>query len=616
MRITVTGSFWVDGKISANGGAGEANSGGGAGGSVWLTAETLAGSGIISANGGAGNGTAGGGGGGRIAIYCNTNLFTGVISAYGGAGSVGGGAGTIYTRRLNEPIERLLVDNGGLFGTNTPLQNLSAALELAVRGGAVGAVTPTSVSLSNLLIGSGSSLVGFVSTINLDLAIRGDAVIEAGATISVDGRGYAQTLGPGAGSSAFGAGSGAGYGGAGGASAGAPGGSPYGSAERPTDPGSGGGMGLSSSAGNSQGGGALQLTVGRVLTLEGRLGADGNAGFQDNSGGGSGGSIWVMAGAISGDGIISANGGAGEPSLGGGGGGGRIALYSLTNTFTGLATVLGGEGAERGQNGTVYTSTNLPIFEVVSQQPTGTVANVVRNVDLVFSSRLNPYSASASDVIMTTPNGDLAASNISVFAVSPSTLRISFSEQSAVGNYTITIGPQIEDMFGQPMSQIYTGAFNILLPVIQGVVRDTNGQGVAGVMLQATDGLPPAFTDLNGGYTLSVTTGWSGIVTPSLDGFMFVPGSRVYTEVNASVGNQHYLIVNTIAPAVESQLQGADLLLNWRGITGVTYQPLWSTNLVEWFPYGGLLVGSNGVMKLQVPVDDDPMKFFRLRTEN
>jgi len=52
------------------------------------------------------------------------------------------------------------------------------------------------------------------------------------------------------------------------------------------------------------------------------------------------------------------------------------------------------------------------------------------------------------------------------------------------------------------------------------------------------------------------------------------------------------------------------------GLPGVTYHPLWSTNLIDWFPYGGLLPGSNGVMELLLPVDDQPMKFFRLRAEN
>jgi hypothetical protein len=612
LRITVTGSLSVDGEISADGRAGEANSGGGAGGSVLLTAGTLTGSGIISANGGAGNGAAGGGGGGRIAIYYDTNLFTGIISAYGGAGAVGGGAGTIYTRRTNEPIERLLVDNGGQLGTNTPLQNLSAGFELAVRGGAIANVSSSFLSLSNLLVGSGSSLVG--GAMNLDVAILGDAIVEAGGTISVDGKGYSQMSGPGAGASASGAGSGGGYGGAGGASAGAPGGPSYGSAEQPTHAGSGGGRGLISLPENSQGGGALRLTVGHTLTLEGRLGADGNAGLQDNSGGGSGGSIWVTAGAINGNGLISANGGAGEPIFGGGGGGGRIALYSPANTFTGLTTVLGGEGAERGENGTIYIATNLPPFEIVSQQPVGTVTNWINTVVLTFSSPFDLSSVSASDVVINTPNG--ATSAVTVSALNPSTLRIIiFPVQTAVGDYTITIGQQIEDLFGRPLAQIYTGTFSILLPEIRGVVRDTNGQPVARVELRLMGDQPPAYTDGSGEYRLGVPSDWSGSVTPAFrNDVMFVPGSRVYTNVNASILNQDYLMVST--PTVGGQLQGTNLLLNWPGIPGVAYQPLWSTNLVNWFPWGGLLSGSNGVMKLQVPVEDDPMKFFRIRSEN
>jgi hypothetical protein len=68
IRLSVSGTLLVDGRISAAGlGALSPNFGGGAGGSIYLTAGTLAGAGVISANGGAGGGLGGGGGGGRIA---------------------------------------------------------------------------------------------------------------------------------------------------------------------------------------------------------------------------------------------------------------------------------------------------------------------------------------------------------------------------------------------------------------------------------------------------------------------------------------------------------------------------------------------------------------------
>src|SRR5262249_51667720 len=114
----------VDGKISANGGTAVSNinSGGGAGGSVWISAKTLSGSGTIAADGAAANGTGGGGGGGRVAIWAdNTNSFSGIISARGGAGANYGGAGTIYLNSSslgNGPSPKLLVDNGGSHGTN------------------------------------------------------------------------------------------------------------------------------------------------------------------------------------------------------------------------------------------------------------------------------------------------------------------------------------------------------------------------------------------------------------------------------------------------------------------------------------------------------------------
>ena len=146
IRLNVTGMLVLDGRISADGGLALAEgSGGGAGGSVWLTVGTLTGAGTISANGGMGSGFGlyggGGGGGGRIAVQYGMDLFFGVTSARGGSGSAWGGAGTIYTKANSQSWGQVVADNGGQAGTNTTWTS-SGTLDLTVRNGAV--VSPPS----------------------------------------------------------------------------------------------------------------------------------------------------------------------------------------------------------------------------------------------------------------------------------------------------------------------------------------------------------------------------------------------------------------------------------------------------------------------------------------
>jgi hypothetical protein len=119
----------VDGKISANGLLAN-QTGGGAGGSLWLDTNTLGGSGAISANGGnfaTVNIDVGfGGGGGRVALYY-TQIDSGFnqdqIYAKGGYSSAAdayrnGGAGTIYLAKkaANGVIEnsQLIIDNADI----------------------------------------------------------------------------------------------------------------------------------------------------------------------------------------------------------------------------------------------------------------------------------------------------------------------------------------------------------------------------------------------------------------------------------------------------------------------------------------------------------------------
>jgi hypothetical protein len=613
VRMNVTGALLVNGRVSAAGGSATGQgSGGGAGGSVWLTVGTLAGSGTISANGGAGNGLGGGGGGGCVALNYGVNAFAGTVSAYGGGGGAWGGAGTIYTKATTQALGQMLVDNGGHSGTNTPV-GFTSPLDLSVRGGAVVHPSVSYLVLSNLSIGSGGILTCLTTQTNLDLTVLRNASIDLGGAIAVDGKGYAAGTGPGAGLSSGFIGSGAGHGGNGGASSNSRGGPTYDSEREPVLEGSGGGVGWGAAT-NGEGGGAIRLTVGGTLALNGRLSANGNAGTADDSGGGSGGSIWASAGALAGTGAIAADGGAGELYDGGGGGGGRIAIYTPVNVFAGLLSAAGGSGYSPGEPGSISYGARPTAPQVVSSSPSGVLTAAVSSAQLVFSSPVDAQTLTYPNLFLTAPGG-VVVSNISASALNPYRFQLGFDPpQTAQGDYTLTVGPQVLDLFGQPLSQVYTGAFTIAWATVQGTVTDTNGLPVADVVLQPDGGVPATTTDTNGNYVLGLPPAGTVQVAPSKPGLVFLPASRTYTDVTVPVVNENYLAVTTIAPTLTTQVQTNNLILNWYGLSSVTYQPLCSTNLVDWAPYGGTVAGTNGPLELILPMDTDPMLFYRLAT--
>ena len=132
IRLIVAGTLTVDGELTADGAAATCCSGygngGGSGGSVYITAGTVAGVGVISANGGAGYNDlghdfdyGGGGAGGRIAIYYDADTFSGTMAARGAWGYGRGGAGTIFTKSSSQAGGDLLLENGGSPDAATPL---------------------------------------------------------------------------------------------------------------------------------------------------------------------------------------------------------------------------------------------------------------------------------------------------------------------------------------------------------------------------------------------------------------------------------------------------------------------------------------------------------------
>ena len=231
----------MDGSLVSSGADGGTYGGGGSGGSIYVTAGTLAGSGNdCKANGGNRNYAASGGGGGRIALYATSSSFPlANVSATGGAGDQYGGAGTIYTQFGSQTVGSLIVANAGA-GANTDLSQISNITNLSIYGGASafyggsvnGPLTvdggsvlftlPIGIQIAGNLSLTNSSaihpaalpLANAPSQPNLLLTVAGNFNVDNTSAISATGYGYGVETGPGAGATSNNGASGGGYGGA------------------------------------------------------------------------------------------------------------------------------------------------------------------------------------------------------------------------------------------------------------------------------------------------------------------------------------------------------------------------------------------------------------------
>jgi len=144
----------------------------------------------------------------------------------------------------------------------------------------------------------------------------------------------------------------------------------FGSPTLPTDLGIGG---IGVEGATTYGGGSIKITTDN-LTLHGQIIADGQGfnTFFRSQGGGSGGSILLNVGELSGNGSLKSSGGSGYTFYGGGGGGGgRIAVYydsanfDFQNNIINLGGVCKPLFGEYGENGSIYieqktTANNQP----------------------------------------------------------------------------------------------------------------------------------------------------------------------------------------------------------------------------------------------------------------
>ncbi|MBD3340453.1 MAG: T9SS type A sorting domain-containing protein [Candidatus Lokiarchaeota archaeon] len=81
---------------------------------------------------------------------------------------------------------------------------------------------------------------------------------------------------------------------------------------------------------------------------------------------------------------------------------------------------------------------------------------------------------------------------------------------------------------------------DLIQPTISGYVRNSTGDGISDATMNFSNGGGNTTTNSSGYYSHSVEFGWSGMVTPSKNGYTFDPDHRSYTNVTDDDSGENY----------------------------------------------------------------------------
>ena len=614
IALKVTGNLQVDGLITASGNGqvgNSANTGGGAGGSIRLTAGNFSGGGSLTCDGGS-SGAAGGGGGGRIAIYSGADNFAGTISAIGGYttqwtfGGQIGGAGTVY-RSTSRSMNSLTIDNASQSGALTRLTNgvpdFSGLVDLRVFNYAIVAADAP-LHFFGLLMTNHARIIPPGVLVPVSITLSGNAQVDTNSTIDTGGCGWWNGGGDGPGGASY-HGGGGGHGGAGGSGADGYGSSGVTNGDVTTF-GSGGGDPTGGYPGHGgYGGGVINLQIAGNFYLEGALKASGQAGYQ-HGGGGAGGGIYLRAGSFFGHGSVSADGGT-SPYGGGGGGGFLDVSINDSNWFAGVFTANGGPrgypSAGDGESGqVVFQSSGVPTNYFLGWFPSGTLIHPVSSVTFALAG--GPHFPAAGDFQLVTPAGVLPGNQLSLTS-DGNFLTLNFPAQTEAGAYAVRLPANPRT----PGTSNYLSAgFTIASLHISGTVTLTNGWPLQGIRVGG------GTTLTNGYYSFLAEPGSSGSFAPVLSG-IFTPALRSYANIVSDLTGQDFTVSGALNPTLASSLanSGATAHLEADAIAGLRYQLQRSTNLWDWQDYGDSTLSPTNWLHFDYALTNAPQQFFRLR---
>ncbi len=167
-------------------------------------------------------------------------------------------------------------------------------------------------------------------------------------------------------------------------------------------------------------------------------------------------------------------------------------------------------------------------FSIAAGQVNYTISGYVRDSQ---SNGISGVSISGmTNTVTTDQNGYYSGSVSSDWSgtLTPSLTGYTFSPQ------TITLSHVTSNQTSQNFTATPTGSSI----TISGYVRNSASNAISGVTISGLPGIVQ--TDNNGFYSATVSSGWSGTVTPSLSGWTFAPTNRTYNGITVSQSSQNY----------------------------------------------------------------------------